>query len=353
MLDLLGLTRSELIAYVAEEYGKGEFYGDALFRELYGNSDRGRERRSSIPFQRFYGKVTSPGMPAVLKKYEEEGTVKFLLDMGEIRGETRCSESVMIPMKNYSTLCVSSQIGCRFGCRFCATGKMGLVRNLSAAEIMAQVWTARFTLGAEDLQNIVFMGMGEPFDNFDNVIKAVDILSDERGQDIPKRRISISTAGHCAGIDSLSELCRTREKNNYHTLHLSLSLHSAVPEVRNSLMPIGKMYPLDQLKQSLLESPFSRLKDGLYIEYLIIPGVTDRRADIDALKGFLEGMRVKINLIPYNPVQGSSWRAPSEEEVNKLWLNLKNSGYYCRTRTSKGETMMAACGQLGGRSSEK
>ncbi len=362
MLDLLGMTRPELIAYVAEKFGKGEFYGDALFRELYGNSDRGRERSSSPAFVKFYSDLTSSPLPEVVRKEEEAGTVKFLLEMDKFPGTTpgnspdtiigrsRCSESVLIPMKNYSTLCLSSQIGCRFGCRFCATGQMGLVRNLSAAEIMAQVWTARFTLGASDLQNIVFMGMGEPFDNFDSILKAIDILSDERGLGIPKRRISVSTAGHCGGIEKLSALCAREPGENYHTLHLSLSLHSAIPEVRNSLMPIGKIYPLKQLRQCLQASPFSRIKDGLYIEYLIIPGVTDRPSDIDALKNFLDGMQVKINLIPYNPVKGSSWRAPCPEEINSLWLNLKESGYYCRTRTSKGETMMAACGQLGSRS---
>lgn len=346
MMRLLNYTRAELIDYVRDNFAKGEYYGNALFRELYGNSDRGRDRETNPAFSSFYITITQQfPLPLFTGKNEEEGTVKFLLDMGD----GYSSESVLIPMKNYSTLCLSSQIGCRFGCSFCATGKMGFIRNLSTAEIMAQVMRARFSLDCKDLQNIVFMGMGEPFDNFDNIIRAIDILSDERGLNIPKRRISVSTAGHCKGIRDLSGLCESRPEDYYHTLHLSVSLHSAVEDTRNSLMPIGRKYPLGELRQTLLDSPYSQVKDGLYIEYLIIPGLTDRDEEIEALKGFLEGMQVKINLIPYNPVKGSPWKAPTNEQINRIWNSLKNAGFYCRTRLSKGETMMAACGQLGSR----
>ncbi|MDC7235230.1 MAG: 23S rRNA (adenine(2503)-C(2))-methyltransferase RlmN [Spirochaetales bacterium] len=347
MMHLLDFTRAELIDHVRETTGRGDFYGDALFRELYGNPQKKKERADSPVFQKFYNKITrETPLPGITERRSEEGTTKYLLPMAG----GYSSESVLIPMKNYSTLCLSSQIGCRFACAFCATGQMGFIRNLSAAEILAQVLAARFELGCDNLQNIVFMGMGEPFDNFENVIKAVDILSDERGRDIPKRRISLSTAGHCEGIRRLSALCASRPEENYHTLHLSISLHSALEETRNSLMPIGRRYPLEDLRQALLDSPYSRIKDGLYIEYLIIPGVTDTAAGLDALKAFLEGMEAKINLIPYNPVKGSPWKAPTNEETDRVWKLLKDAGYYCRTRLSKGENMMAACGQLGSRS---
>jgi 23S rRNA (adenine2503-C2)-methyltransferase len=346
MMTLLNYTRAELIDYVRNNFAKGEYYGNALFRELYGNSDRVRDRESNPAFSSFYKTVTQQSpLPPVTGRHEEEGIVKFLLDMGG----GYSTESVLIPMKNYSTLCLSSQIGCRFACSFCATGKMGFIRNLSTAEILAQVMRARFSLKCNNLQNIVFMGMGEPFDNFDNIIRSIDILSDERGLNIPKRRISVSTAGHCEGIRKLSELSERHPEDHYHTLHLSVSLHSAVEETRNSLMPIGRKYPLDELRETLIDSPYSKIKDGLYIEYLIIPGLTDRVEEIEALQGFLEGMQAKINLIPYNPVKGSPWKAPTNEEINRIWNSLKNAGFYCRTRLSKGETMMAACGQLGSR----
>lgn len=346
MMTLLNYTRAELLDYVRDNFAKSEYYGNALFRELYGNSDKGRERESNPAFSSFYNDITQKSpLPPIKRQYEENGIIKFLLDMGE----GYSTESVLIPMKNYSTLCLSSQIGCRFNCSFCATGKMGFIRNLSTSEIIAQVMRARFSLACNDLQNIVFMGMGEPFDNFDNIIRSIEILSDERGLNIPKRRISVSTAGHCEGIRKLTELSVNNPDSNFHTLHLSVSLHSAVEETRNSLMPIGRKFPLHELRQILLESPFSQVKDGLYIEYLIIPGLTDRDEELDALRSFLDGMQVKINLIPYNPVKGSPWKAPTKEETNRIWSKLKNAGFYCRTRLSKGETMMAACGQLGSR----
>lgn len=346
MMDLLGYTRTALIDYVRDNFAKGKYYGNALFRELYGNPDRSRDRETNPAFESFYKSLVNENpLPPVTGRTVEDETVKFLLDMGE----GYSSESVLIPMRNYSTLCVSSQIGCRFACRFCATGQMGFVRHLSTAEIMAQVLRARFSMDGSNLQNIVFMGMGEPFDNFDNVIRAIDIISDERGLNIPKRRISVSTAGHCGGIRRLTELCRDHASEYYHTLHLSISLHSAVEKTRNSLMPIGHKYPLNALREAVLNSPYSRVKDGLYIEYLLIPGLTDTDEEMAALMDFLRGMQVKINLIPYNRVKGSPWKAPTNEEINRIWSLLKDAGFYCRTRLSKGDTMMAACGQLGGR----
>ncbi|QEN07796.1 23S rRNA (adenine(2503)-C(2))-methyltransferase RlmN [Oceanispirochaeta crateris] len=349
MMTLLNYNRAELIRYVRDNFAKSETYGDALFRKLYHGSSRDKKFENLPAFKDFFTRAIKTELPLLAKTVEENGTVKFLLDMGQ----NHFSESVLIPMKKYSTLCLSSQIGCAYGCVFCATGHMGFVRNLSTAEIVSQLLVARYTLGSDDLQNVVFMGMGEPFDNFDNLITTLDILSDERGLNIPKRRISISTAGHIDGIRKLSNLCHSNPEKNYHTLHLSLSLHSAREETRQVLMPITKIYPLAELRTVLLDSPFSQTKDGLYIEYMIIPGVSDKEAELETLGLFLEGMNIKINLIPFNPVKGSPWKAPTNEEINKVWCSLKEAGYYCRTRLSKGETMMAACGQLGGGSEIK
>jgi len=348
MMSLLNYNRADLIRYVRRKFGKSEIYGDTLFRSLYKGVCRDRSFENSPSYFHFLDCIEREPLPRITGKAESEGTVKFLLDMG--RGFS--SESVLIPMKGYSTLCLSSQLGCRFGCVFCATGAMGFVKNLTTAEIVSQVMTARFTMGVRNLQNIVFMGMGEPFDNFENMITALDILSDGRGLNIPKRRISISTAGHVEGIERLTELCSLRPEDHFHTLHLSVSLHSAVEATRSSLMPVNKRFPLTVLKESLINSPFSKIKDGLYIEYMIIPGVTDTGRELDSLLRFLEGMKVKINLIPYNPVSGTAWRAPREEETASVWQFLKERGYYCRTRISKGEKLMAACGQLGSRSSD-
>ena len=329
-----------------DKWGKSRTYGDALFRQLYGSPKGRTEFRASAPFRSFTEDLLIDDLPALTDRQEEDGTVKFLLDMEAGIG----SESVIIPMQGHSTLCVSSQLGCRYGCSFCATGQLGLIRNLSTAEIVAQVIRARQQSEGVNLQNVVFMGMGEALDNFENLIESLRILSDERGLNIPKRRISVSTAGHAEGIRRLSALCREQEDEHFHTLHLSLSLHSADEETRAELMPITRIYPLADLKAALAGSPYASLKDGLYIEYLQIPGVTDRERDLDALKRFLEGLRANINLIPYNPVKGSPWRAPTSEETDSLWNTIREVGYACRTRKSKGESMMAACGQLGSRS---
>lgn len=350
MFEFLNYSYPRLLDYVHASRGKKSAYGDALFRQLYG-SPKGRTGfPESMAFKAFLDEVLQDDLPPLAGRQEEGGTVKFLLRMdGE--GETGVgSESVIIPMRGHSTLCVSSQLGCRYGCSFCATGQLGLIRDLSAAEIVAQVLRAGQQPEGKGLRNIVFMGMGEPLDNFENLIEALRILSDERGLDIPKRRISVSTAGHAEGIRRLSALCREKREENFHTLHLSLSLHSAVEEIRRELMPITRVYPLRDLKEALEDSPYASLKDGLYIEYLHIPGVTDRERDLDALKGFLDGLRANINLIPYNPVKGSPWRAPTSEETDSLWSLIREEGYACRTRKSKGESMMAACGQLGSRS---
>ena len=197
------------------------------------------------------------------------------------------------------------------------------------------------------------MGMGEPFENLTEVLRAVDIVSDPRGMNIPAKYISLSTAGFIPGIRELTRLCRRDGREyNYHKMHLSLSLHSADPGTRDRLMPINRAYPLEELRESILKSPYSQVKDGLYIEYLILPGITDTEDQIDKLLIFLEGMEAKINLIPYNPGRSPLFRKPEKEEVDRLWERLKACGYQCRTRISRGENLMAACGQLGGEGKE-
>ena len=355
MFEYLNYSYPRLLDYVRETTGKTQTYGDALFRHIYGSPKGCTAFRESEAFRGFLDEHLREDLPAFVGRQEESGTVKFLLgmDMSEdTENSEGCigSESVIIPMQGHSTLCVSSQLGCRYGCSFCATGQLGLIRNLSTAEVVSQILRARQQPEGKNLQNIVFMGMGEPLDNFENVIESIRILSDERGLNIPKRRISLSTAGHAEGIRRLSALCLDEKDKHFHTLHLSLSLHSADEETRRELMPITRIYPLKELKAALADSPYAKLKDGLYIEYLHIPGVTDRERDLVALKTFLEGLRANINLIPYNPVKGSPWRAPTNEETDKLWSDIRKEGYACRTRKSKGESMMAACGQLGSRS---
>ena len=352
-MELLNYNHYELIRLLSDKYGKGAYHGDALFRHIYSRRNMNLSEdpcfRDNRELSSLLQKDFSFTLPAVREIYREEGTVKFCLDLDPA---VSC-ETVLIPMKKYETLCVSSQLGCRWNCRFCETGRMGLIRNLTTADILAQVLTARFQLGADNLRNLVFMGMGEPLENLDAVLKAVDILSDSRGINLPAKYISLSTAGYVPGIRELSRRSTIFPERNYHKLHLSLSLHSADPETRSTLMPINRAYPLDELKTSLMESPYSRRKDGLYVEYLILPGVNDTDNQIDKLLFFLEGMEVKINLIPYNPGRDPQFRKPERQDIDRLWEKLRSCGFSCRTRTSRGESVMAACGQLGNRECEK
>ena len=349
MLELLQYSHEELTALLQKRYGGSPYYGDALFRHIYrqGNMDLAEDVKfaPNPSFSKTLTEAYAPVLPEISELLFEGDTSKFTLNYDS---PLNC-ESVLIRMKSYDTLCVSSQLGCRWKCAFCETGKLGLKRNLQTREIMAQILTARFKLGADKLRNLVFMGMGEPFENLEEVLKAVDIVSDPRGMNLPAKYISLSTAGYIPGIRRLSRLCSEERNKNYHKMHLSISLHSADQETRNRLMPINRAYPLEELGKSLRESPYSRLKDGLYIEYLVLPGITDREVQIDKLLFFLEGMEAKINLIPYNPGKDPQFRRPEKEEMDRLWERLKRSGYLCRTRFSRGETLMAACGQLGGK----
>ncbi len=349
MLELLQYTYDELTASVEERFSASPYYGDALFRHIYRKGDLDLEGDEGFALNPTLRKALSGAfsrdLPEIQELLHEGETAKFTLDY---HSRVNC-ESVLIRMKSYDTLCVSSQLGCRWNCAFCETGKLGLKRNLQTREIIAQVMTARFRLGADRLRNLVFMGMGEPFENLTEVLRAVDIVTDPRGLNIPAKYISLSTAGYIPGIRELSRLCGESREKNYHKMHLSLSLHSADQETRNRLMPINRAYPLEDLGQCLRDSPYSRVKDGLYIEYLVLPGITDTEEQIDKLLFFLKGMEAKINLIPYNPGKDPLFRKPEKEEMDRLWQRLKESGYHCRTRFSKGESLMAACGQLGGK----
>ncbi len=351
-MELLNYSYDNLIGFLTGRYGKRAYHGDALFRHIYAEGNLNLSSPSPFENNRVFAELLEQevplNLPEIRRIQQEEGTKKFTLDLDR---SINC-ETVLIPMKGYSTLCLSSQLGCRWNCRFCETGRLGYIRNLTAAEIMAQILTARFVLKADNLRNLVFMGMGEPLENMDALMESINIATDPRGLSIHAKHISISTAGYIPGIRTLTDLCRRYPERHYEKLYLSLSLHSADPVTRNTLMPINRTYPLDQLKKSLLDSPYARRKDGLYIEYIIIPGITDTPAQIDNLLDFLEGMAVKINLIPYNPGKDPSFRKPEAEEIDRLWNTLIERGISCRTRVSRGETVMAACGQLGNRSSK-
>jgi 23S rRNA (adenine2503-C2)-methyltransferase len=248
-------------------------------------------------------------------------------------------ECVRIPMGDTQTLCLSSQVGCRMGCTFCETGRMGLLRNLTAAEIVGEVMTVRAQLGWQP-RNIVFMGMGEALDNVDNVIQALKILSDKRGYHYSQERLTVCTSGHADGIRRLAEL-------GWKRLNLSISLNAATDTQRSAIMPVNRKTPLAELQKILAAYP-QRRNFTLVVNYCLLPGINDARADATNVAEFCKPLgRVLLNLIPYNPGTKPLTRAPTEADVEQFMAWLREDGVPVRRRITKGRSIMAACGQLG------
>jgi 23S rRNA (adenine2503-C2)-methyltransferase len=336
-LCLLGLTLEETIQELRRRYGKGRYHGEALYREVFkkGNRDlQAAEEFSSSPrltpllirdLHLPYGRIG--------RRTEQDGPLKFtsvLEDGKEI-------ESVLVPMGSYNTLCISSQVGCRMGCTFCETGRMGLVRNLRAEEIVGQILTARFTLQVP-VRNIVFMGMGEPLDNQDEVFQAIRVMTEQKGLDIAMSQITLSTAGRVDGLLRLGSM-------GWSGLRIAVSLNAVDDELRSELMPVNRAYPLSVLKRALRSYP---LRDnGFFLfEYVLIPGTNDRPEHAREIAAYLSGLPARVNLIGYNPGRTGSGRPPADEDLHDFAALLRENGVPVRIRWSKGRSIMAGCGQL-------
>lgn len=338
-MRLLDLTYENLTQVFAERYAKGPFLAAALYREFYKNLNPAAWQAPAIQ--------ASPGLAAqlerdlvfapgtVVEEVGREGVVKFVT---RLKDDQRI-ESVLLPMETHHTLCVSSQVGCRMGCRICETARMGLVRQLSVEEIVGQVYTARRRYG-RDVRNVVFMGMGEPFDNFDHVIQAVRVLSDQRGLDIAQRYITVSTAGR---IDGIAKLARQGMPH----LKLAVSLNAADNALRDRLMPLNRSAPLDRLQAALAAYPLKKDYD-LMVAYVLMPGINDGEDHLAALTHWLAPLRAKVNLIPFNPGTSSPYRSPTIEELERFRQKLIDAGVNVQKRAPRGRDLMAACGQLGG-----
>ncbi|GBD92724.1 putative dual-specificity RNA methyltransferase RlmN [bacterium BMS3Abin05] len=269
----------------------------------------------------------------ILRKQEsaDSGTVKFLFGLPD--GEA--VESVYIPDQKRRTVCVSSQVGCALGCRFCQTGQMGLKRNLFAWEILDQVLAIERELGV-DVTNIVVMGMGEPFQNYENVLRAVELCAHPEGMAIGQRKITISTSGLVPAIRRF-----TREKRRF---KLAVSLNAATDEKRSRLIPINKKYPLAVLLDAVREY-LQNSRCRVTFEYVLIAGENDSVEDARRLRRLLKGIRCKINLIPYNPTF-PGFRAPDESKTNIFIQELLEFPAPVTLRKSRGSDIDAACGQL-------
>jgi 23S rRNA (adenine2503-C2)-methyltransferase len=255
-------------------------------------------------------------------------------------------EMVFIPESGRGTLCISSQAGCSLDCSFCATGKQGFNSNLSVAEIIGQLWWANYHLGAfegkmeRQVSNIVMMGMGEPLLNFDNVMEALSIMMEDCAYGLSKRKVTISTSGVVPAIDKLKD---------YTNASLAVSLHAPNDELRSQIMPINRKYPIKELLRSV-RFYMDSLSDKRVpvIEYTLIAGVNDHRQHARDLAKLLEQLPCKINLIPFNPFSLSDYRRPSSSSVSNFRQILQQAGYTVTVRTTRGDDIGAACGQLVG-----
>jgi 23S rRNA (adenine2503-C2)-methyltransferase len=296
-----------------------------------------------------YGRVMRAGdglnVPPVTQHEQHGGVMKFCLPVAHSGGTTLKTESVLIPMCSYRgatwwTLCVSSQVGCRMGCTFCETGRMGLLRNLSAREIVQQFVVARRLLAdTGGIRNVVFMGMGEPFDNFDAVTQAVRVFSDPHGINLPHSRITISTAGRVDGIRRLAAL-------GWPNLHLAISLNAPSDTLRSELMPLNRATPLAELQRALLDYPLPR-RGRFLVEYVLLRGINDTPEHAEQVAAWCRPLRCTVNVIPYNPQRDALYETPADHDVIEFVLQLKRCGIFAKRRVTHGRDLMGACGQLG------
>ncbi len=349
--DLLSLTYDEFLRKLKRAAPRASSAAGKLYARVYdeGVFDPEADGVSAEDAERLRENFFI-GRFLLVRTAEEEGeagrTVKYVFRLSD--GEE--IECVAIPMLGDThTVCVSSQVGCARACAFCETGKAGLVRNLSAGEIVSQVFSAAAEFGSR-FRNIVFMGMGEPLDNLENVLKAIEILREQRGLSYSVERITVCTSGNAAGLRALAErVGEDRPTGNLKRLNISISLNAARNELRDVLMPINKGYPLEILKETL--ASFPKRKNFVFgVNYCLIPGLNDSAADLDAIAAFVSGIgRAMVNVIPYNPGSAPIGRAPMDRETTDFISALYERGVPCRRRQEKGRTLMAACGQLGGK----
>lgn len=278
-----------------------------------------------------------------VKNFSQDGTRKWVLD---IRGSGQI-ETVFIPDGKRGTLCISSQAGCALDCDFCSTGKQGFQRDLTVDEIVGQVWLAqksfgpRQNLGEHPITNVVMMGMGEPLLNFDNVVTAMEIIKDDFGYGVSKRRLTLSTSGIAPAIDRLADTI---------DVSLAVSLHAPNDELRNKLVPVNKKYPLQQLMASCKHflNKFESNRRRITMEYVMLKGVNDSLAEAKELADLLKDVPSKINLIPFNPFPHTEYQRSSNNAIHRFKDYLQQQGYTATIRTTRGDDIDAACGQLVG-----
>ena len=351
--NLLDLDRAGLERFFAQTLGEQRYRAHQVMKWIHHRyvtdfdqmTDLGKALRAKL---HDHAQVVVPDV--VFDKPSADGTHKWLLAMGQ--DGRNAIETVYIPDKGRGTLCVSSQVGCGLNCTFCSTATQGFNRNLTAAEIVGQVWVAARHLGnvphqQRRLTNVVMMGMGEPLMNFDNVVRAMSVMRDDLGYGLANKRVTLSTAGLAPMIDRLGV-----ESD----VSLAVSLHAPFDELRSELMPINRKYPIAVLMDACVNYALRKKGDSVTFEYTLMKGVNDQpehaRGLVKLLREFDRRVQMKdaakVNLIPFNPFPGTRFQRPEDAAIRAFQKLLNEAGMIAPVRRTRGDDIDAACGQLKG-----
>ncbi len=342
-INLLGLPRAGLEGFFTE-LGERPYRARQVMKWIYqrgvgefaGMTDLSKDLRARLE------RVAEVRAPRVTSRHESvDGTRKWLVQIDS----AQAVETVFIPEANRGTLCVSSQVGCALDCSFCATGQQGFNRNLTAAEIAGQVWLANRELGSgvpgdRPISNVVLMGMGEPLANYRNVIPALQVMLDDFGFELSRRRVTLSTAGLVPNIERLGRECNVA---------LAVSLHAPNDSLRNGLVPINRKHPIAELLAACWRYARRHSRRQITFEYVMLDGVNDSEAQAHELARLLRDRPAKVNLIPFNAFPGTRYRRSPESVIERFRQILLAHGIMTMTRRPRGEDIDAACGQLAGR----
>ena len=342
--DLRAMTLVETMDWMVRELGQPRFRGEQVWRWVHGKGARSFDEMTNLgaPLRAALAEKATIGTLEVAEvQTSKDGTRKLRLETRD----GKSIESVLIPDGDKTTQCISSQVGCALDCQFCATGKLGLTRHLDPGEIVDQVYRARALLAEVEpgrrITNLVYMGMGEPLHNYDNVVASLRILTDDKGIGLSQRRITVSTVGLVPKIARLGE---EDVRPN-----LAVSLNASSNEIRDRIMPVNKKYPIETLLETIRAYPLEQRRRVTF-EYVLLAGVTDSLDDAARLARLLRGIRCKVNIIPWNPHPGSEFRRPDDAAIARFQNECKRLGLPTYLRTPRGDDIDAACGQLANRS---
>ena len=339
----------EGLAVFCEGLGEKRFRATQLFRWIHQRGVSDFDEMSDLAKslrQKLAGAARVQALPVLSQHLSADGTIKWLFDVGD----GNAVEAVFIPEDDRGTLCVSSQAGCAVACRFCSTGHQGFSRNLSTGEIVAQLWFAehflRRHLGQDErvISNVVMMGMGEPLQNYNALVPALRTMLDDHAYGLSRRRVTVSTSGVVPMIDRLAQDC---------PVALAVSLHAPTDALRSDLVPLNRKYPIDELMAACVRYLAHAPRDFITLEYCMLDGVNDQEAHAQALLDLLQaqarqGLRVKVNLIPFNPFPASGLQRSAPEQVQAFAQRLLQAGVVTTVRKTRGDDIDAACGQLAG-----